>query len=290
MSDNYAHWRPLNCPAGARAVNTPRRMKSTMGNRQHIQVFPFHHASGLALVLAGDALIWLPGQETQSPCAGGLLRFPLASHPAVWNNPAVQTGFSPTNPERFAAALRRFDEANAADPNVEEFNGQPHPRELLYAQWLTDWVLKLAPHASEALRLAARCQHICRWEIPRDSYPLDKPGYLRWRANLKKFHAEKSGQILREVGYDESVVQRVQELNRKQNHPQDPEVCVLEDALCLVFLERQLAPLAARSADEKMINALKKSWQKMTPAAQAEALKLNYGDREKSLIARALAP
>lgn len=201
----------------------------------------------------------------------------------------MQTGFSPPNPERFAAALRRFDEANAADPNVEGCNGQPQPREFLYAQWLTDWVLKLAPHASEALRLAARCQHICRWEIPRDSYPLDKPGYLRWRADLKKFHAEKSGQILREVGYDHTMVQRVQELNLKKHHPKDPEVCVLEDALCLVFLERQLTPLAAKANDEKMINALQKSWKKMTPAAHAEALKLSYGEHEKSLIARALA-
>jgi hypothetical protein len=201
----------------------------------------------------------------------------------------VQTDVPPSQTERFATALRLFDEANSCDPNMEVVQGQPQPRELVYAQWLTDWVLKLAPQASEALRLAARCQHICRWEIPRDSYPLDKPGYLRWRADLKKFHAEKSGQILRAVGYEETTVQRVQELNLKKNHPQDPEVCVLEDALCLIFLEHQFAALAAKSDDEKMINALKKSWKKMTPAAHAEALKLKFGEREKNLIARALA-
>ncbi len=218
-----------------------------------------------------------------------LRRFPLASGAAVWNNAAVQSDFSPAQPERFVAAIQRFDAANAADPNIEVFNGQSYPRELLYAQWLTDWVLKLASHASEALRLAARCQHVCRWEIPRHSYPMDKPGYLKWRADLKRFHAEKSGQILREVGYDEALVQRVQELNLKKNHPKDPEVCVLEDALCLVFLEHQLTPLAAKADDEKLINALQKSWKKMTPAAHAEALKLNYGARERSLIERALA-
>jgi hypothetical protein len=201
----------------------------------------------------------------------------------------VQTDVPHSQTERFATALRRFDETNSRDPNMEVVQGQPQPRELVYAQWLTDWVLKLAPQASEALRLAARCQHICRWEIPRDSYPLDKPGYLRWRADLKKFHAEKSGQILRAVGYEETTVQRVQELNLKKNQPQDPEVCVLEDALCLIFLEHQFAALAAKSDDEKMINALKKSWKKMTPAAHAEALKLKFGEREKNLIARALA-
>lgn len=197
--------------------------------------------------------------------------------------------FQPANSERYVAALRRFDEANARDPNQEIVDGVAHPRELIYAQWLTDWVLRLSPDASEALRLAARCQHICRWEVPRNSYPMDKPGYLRWRADLKKFHAEKAGQILREVGYDEATITRVQELNLKQNFPGDPEVRVLEDALCLVFLERQFAALAAKSEDEKMVNALQKSWRKMTPTAHAEALKLSYGPRERALIERALA-
>jgi len=194
-----------------------------------------------------------------------------------------------TTSDRFNAALRRFDEENSRDPNTEIANGQSHPRELIYARWLTDWVMKLAPNASEALRLAARCQHISRWEVPRNSYPMDKPGYLRWRADLKKFHARKSGDILREVGYDNPTIQRVQELNLKKNHPNDPEVCVLEDALCLVFLERQFAALAAKSHDEKMINALQKSWKKMTPAAHTEALRLHYGAHEKALIERALA-
>ena len=197
---------------------------------------------------------------------------------------------NPTDAARFAEAIRRFDAENSRDPNMELADGQPHPRELIYAQWLTDWVLKLSPNASEPLRLAARCQHICRWESPRNSYPMDKPGYLRWRADLKKFHADRSGKILREIGYDEATAQRVQELNLKKNFPNDPEVCVLEDALCLVFLERQLAPLAAKSDDEKMINALQKSWKKMTPSAHAEALKLNYEPRERALIKKALAP
>jgi hypothetical protein len=201
----------------------------------------------------------------------------------------VQTGFSPIEPKRFETALRRFDEANARDPNTEIVDGVSHPRELIYAQWLTGWILKLCPNASEALLLAARCQHICRWEVPRSSYPMDKPGYLRWRADLKKFHADKAGRILHEVGYDNATIQRVQELNLKQNFPADPEVCVLEDALCLVFLERQFAALAAKSDDEKMINALQKSWNKMSPAARTEALRLNYGVREKALIAKALA-
>ena len=190
--------------------------------------------------------------------------------------------------ERFAAAIRRFDEENARDLNIETSDGVAHPRELLYAQRLTDWVLRLCPNASEALRLAARCQHICRWEIPRNSYPMTRPGYLKWRADLKKFHAQKAGEILREIGYDEDIVRRVQDLNLKKNFPNDPEGRVLEDALCLVFLEFQFADLAAKTAEDKTVNALQKSWQKMTDAARAEALKLNFGPREKALLDRAL--
>jgi hypothetical protein len=190
--------------------------------------------------------------------------------------------------EKFETALRRFDEENSRDPNRETAGGVSHPRELLYAQRLTNWVLRLAPDASEALRLAARCQHICRWESPRENYPATRAGYLKWRADLKKYHAEKSGAILREVGYDDETIRRVQDLNLKKNFPADAECRVLEDALCLVFLECQLAALAAKSDDDKMINALQKSWAKMTDAARTEALKLNYGEREKTLLQRTL--
>ena len=196
--------------------------------------------------------------------------------------------FQPREVRRFEAALRRFEEENSHDPNLETVNGISHPRELLYAQRLTDWVLRLCPAASEELRLAARGQHICRWEIPRQSYPMTRAGYLQWRAALKKFHAQKTGDLLREAGYPEDVLRRVQDLNLKKHFPNDPEARVLEDALCLVFLEFQFADLAARTAEDKTINALQKSWQKMTDAARAEALKLNYSEREKTLLKRAL--
>src|ERR1043166_4040531 len=200
----------------------------------------------------------------------------------------MSENFQPLDASRFDAAIRRFDEANAGDPNVEALNGSPQPRGWVYARWLTEWVLKLCPDASEALRLAARCQHLCRWMIPRDSYPRTRTGYLQWREALKRFHAQKAADILGEVGYPEEVIRRVQELNLKRNFPHDAESRVLEDALCLVFLERQLADLANKTSDEKVINALRKSWQKMTPAAQAEALKLPFGPREKVLVDCAL--
>lgn len=182
-------------------------------------------------------------------------------------------------------AIELIDAENARDPNQE--SGQP--RELLYAQRLTDRVLKLAPEASDSLRLAARCQHICRWMIPRQSYPMTRAGYLRWRTDLKQFHARKAGELLQEAGCAPELIRKVQDLNLKKNFPSDPDSRILEDALCLVFLEFQFADLAAKTDEEKVINALKKSWDKMTPAARDIALTLPFSEKEKQLIERALA-
>ena len=193
-----------------------------------------------------------------------------------------------SNLVRFQAAIARFDEHNSADPNVERRDGLSLPRELFFAQKLTDWVLKLAPDAGEELQLAARCQHLCRWEIPRSTFPMTRLGYLQWRARLKTFHAEKSGAILRDVGYPEDFILRVQNLNLKKNFPADPDSRVLEDALCLVFLQYQFADLASKTDPEKVVNALRKSWAKMTPAAHSHALTLLYSAEEKSLLDQAL--
>lgn len=194
-----------------------------------------------------------------------------------------------SNPARFEEALRRFDEENARDPNLEIVGPTTHPRELIYAWRLTEWVAKLCPDPSEELRLAARCQHICRWMIPRHEYPMTRVGYLKWRNALKEFHSQKAGQILREAGFPEESIARVQDLNLKRNFPADPESRILEDALCLVFLQYQFSELAAKTSDEKMINALQKSWKKMTPAAREHALNLVLGAKEKDLLQRALA-
>ncbi len=193
-----------------------------------------------------------------------------------------------SDPERFRAAIRRFDELNAADPNQEIVDGEPRPRELLNAGRLSHWVMTLAPDASEPLRLASRCQHLCRWMIPRRSFEMTRAGYLQWRAGLKHFHAEKSSLVLHATGYPEGLRRRVSELNLKKNFPADSESRVLEDALCLLFLQFQLTDLVQKTDEEKVINALQKSWIKMTPSGHEHALKLNYSERERALIQRAL--
>ena len=200
----------------------------------------------------------------------------------------TETTANPFNSDRFRSAITRFDQENSRDPNLIERGGTRRPKEVVYAEWLTAWVLKLEPNASEPLRLAARAQHLCRWEIPRSEFPMTRPGYLKWRQTLKNLHADKAAAILAECGYDQQVVARVRQLIRKELLPHDVETCVLEDALCLVFLEHQLGELAGKSTEDKVVNALRKSWGKMTEHGHRFALGLSYSPEQKRLLELAL--
>jgi hypothetical protein len=199
----------------------------------------------------------------------------------------LSAAFSKYGP-RFSEAWRRFDEENGRDPNVVVVDEVAHPQELLYAERVTGWVLRLNPEASEQLLLAARSQHICRWTIPRHTYEMTRVGYLRWRSDLKQFHADKAAEILREVGYDPETIAKVRDLNLKKHLGRDPDCQVIEDALCLVTLQHQLADLVAKTERGKMIEILRKTWKKMSPLGREHALTLSFSEEEKGVIEEAL--
>ncbi|MCW3062535.1 MAG: hypothetical protein JWQ02_4356 [Capsulimonas sp.] len=194
-----------------------------------------------------------------------------------------------TDNERLQAAFERFDAINAEDPNHDIIDGAAHPRELLYAQRMTRQLEQFAPNASAALQLAARSQHIQRWASPRSNYPMDRTGYLRWRTDLKKHHAEIAGAVLQDVSYDSDVIARVQSLLRKENLSGDPEMKTLEDVICLVFLQDYFADFAAKHDDEKVIDIVRKTWKKMSDAGHEAALKLDLPAEALALVGRALS-
>ena len=177
----------------------------------------------------------------------------------------------PADAARLRAAIARFDAANAGDPNREPVDGVDQPRELVYARRMTDVLGGFAPDASEVVRLAARCQHIRRWTIPRSDYPEGRDGYRRWRTDLARFHAVTAGAILRDVGYDDALITRVQALLRKEQLKADPEVQLLEDVACLVFMEHYLPAFARQHDEEKLAGILRKTWRKMSARGQAAA-------------------
>ena len=189
--------------------------------------------------------------------------------------------------DRFTRALAAIDAANAGDPNRIVARGESRPKELAHAEMVSEWVGKLQPNPSEALRLAARAHHIKRWSIPRSEYPAGLPGYNRWRRALQDFHAKEVTKILEEQGYDAALALRVADLVRKKGLGRDPEVQALEDAMCLVFVETQFHALAARLPEDKVIDVTRKTLRKMSAAAKAEAALLELDPADARLLKRA---
>lgn len=176
-------------------------------------------------------------------------------------------------------ALQRIDAVNAQDP---------HGKELLYSQRMSEWLERIEPGASEALRLAVRAQHIRRWTIPRSDYPMDRIGYLTWRTTLYRFHAQEVERILSEVGYEGEMVERVGSLVRKEEIKRDPEAQTLEDVICLVFLENYFAEFAAAHDEEKVINILRRTWKKMSERGREMAKGLEIPAAAGELVKRAV--
>ena len=176
------------------------------------------------------------------------------------------------NPARFNQAIAHFDALNKLDPNLEIVAGESHPKELLYAQRMTEMLNRFAPEASEILQLAVRCQHIQRWKIPRTSHPMTKAGYHQWRNQLKTFHANIAQSILQDIGYDEYTTNRVCSLIRKDSLLTDAETQTLENIVVLVFLESYLETFVSTHSDyetSKFEDILKKSLLKMSAEARA---------------------
>ena len=183
--------------------------------------------------------------------------------------------------------MARFDAANAGDPNREPVDGIEQPRELVYARRMTETLERFAPDAPDVVRLAVRCQHIRRWTISRGDYPDGRDGYRGWRNDLARFHAETAGGILRGVGYGDALVARVQALLRKERLKTDPDVQLLEDVACLVFLQHYLPAFAPRQDEDKLVNILRKTWRKMSARGQAAALSLDLDPGLRHVMARA---
>ena len=166
--------------------------------------------------------------------------------------------------ERFNRTIEAFDNANAQDPNQENYEGKSFPKELIYGQRMSEYLLSFAPSASEALQLAARSQHIRRWEMPRNSFPAGRKGYLQWREKLKMHHAAVAGEIMGKNGYSQEDINRVKQLLLKRGLKTDDEVQTLEDVACIVFLQFYFEDFSKDYEPEKIRDILKKTVRKMS--------------------------
>jgi hypothetical protein len=190
--------------------------------------------------------------------------------------------------ERYAAAIAAIDEANADDPTRIVVRGVEQPLAQAHGVLAAEWVAELHPDADETWLLAARAHHLRRWELPRSSYEAGRAGYLKWKRDQRRRHADDAGAILSGIGYDADAIDRVQTLIRRDHLATDAGSKAIEDAACLAFVETQLADVATKLDRAHLIDVLRKTAKKMTPEGAAAIDRIPLGDEERELLAEAL--
>jgi hypothetical protein len=175
----------------------------------------------------------------------------------------------------YLSAIAAFDQANGEDPNKDTHDGKEYPKELLYANRMGEMQERYIPEASDAVKLAVRAQHIQRWKIARNEFPMDRQGYLQWRTKLYKFHAETAARLMQEAGYDDEMTERVMNIVSKKGLKVNAETQLMEDVADLVFIEHYMMDFATKHPEyeeDKWIQIIRKTWQKMSPRAHEFAL------------------
>jgi hypothetical protein len=192
---------------------------------------------------------------------------------------------------RLESVIAEIDAANAADPRKCQLDGREIAFEQLYAMRMSERLETTYPEASELLRIAARAQHLRRWEIARANYPDGRHGYNEWRKHCRNHHADLAGAIMRRCGYDDAEAGHVGALIRKEQLKKDPESQALENVAAIVFLEHYFDDFLAKYSgydDEKMIDILGKTLCKMSPRGHKAALEIDMPERSRALVAAAI--
>ncbi|MEO6996195.1 MAG: DUF4202 domain-containing protein [Lacunisphaera sp.] len=191
--------------------------------------------------------------------------------------------------DAYAKARELIDAAHSADPKT---TAEGKPAELVYAERMEAWAVRISPQATPLLRLAARCQHLERWSVPRATFPDGKVGYLNWRRSLYVKQAARAKELLLVAGVSGNEADEVATWVAKSGLKTNPGTQALEDAACLVFLENEIEDFAAQHAEypaEKFVEIIKKTWRKMSPAAQQAALGLDLRPDIAALVKAAVA-
>ncbi|BFM11560.1 hypothetical protein R50072_17130 [Simiduia litorea] len=192
------------------------------------------------------------------------------------------------NPEVLTSILAAIDFRNSKDPQqVEHFSKTLGAAEL-YGLRMSERLKTFCDTPTAALVIATRAQHIERWHLARSDYPMDRPGYHRWRTDLAKHHAQITTDILTDHKLDADLIEEVAALLKKENLKSNPNTQILEDVACLVFLEFYLADFASKHSEEKLISIIRKTWRKMSESGQQTALSLTFEPHIESLIKKAL--
>ena len=197
--------------------------------------------------------------------------------------------FTPT--EQFNAVLTAIDAVNAEDPRKITVDGAEYPYETVYADRMTETLERMYPDASELLRIAARAQHIRRWQIPRDTYPRNREGYQKWRLEMRRLHADLVGGIMRENGYSDEDIALVGSYLRKERLKREADSQALENVVDVVFLAYYWDEFIAKFPhydDDKLIDIVGKTLRKMSSHGHQAALALDMPPQTAKIVMAAV--
>lgn len=192
---------------------------------------------------------------------------------------------------RFDAVIAAIDAANADDPRKTEVDGTARPYEIVYSERMTARLADMYPDASEVLRIAARAQHIRRWDIPRSTYPEGRNGYNDWRKACREHHGEVITKIMAGNGYSQDEIDRAVMLIKKEQLKKDRESQALENVVDVVFVEHYFDEFLGKYSqydDDKIVDIVGKTLRKMSPKGHQAALSLDLPDRTRDLIMKAV--
>lgn len=181
---------------------------------------------------------------------------------------------------RLATMLSDIDAVNACDPKGNE---------EIYGLRMSETLSEFRPDASELLQIAVRAQHIERWILPRSDFPEGRTGYKKWRSQLALHHANRTAELMHTRGYSEDEIERVSYLLLKRGLKRDEETQCLEDVACIVFLKYYLEEFAGKHSEDKLINILQLTWDKMSDKGHQTALKLPLSAEMAAVINKALS-
>jgi len=193
------------------------------------------------------------------------------------------------NNSRLMTVLNAIDDINKEDPNMTLVNGENIAKELVYGQRMTTCINHHWPDANEYLQIAVRAQHIKRWHLKRNEFEAGRTGYLTWRKELGKFHAQLTATLMLENGYREEESEKTAAIIRKEKIKSNPDSQTLEDVACLVFLQYYFEEFAAKYQEEKIIDIVQKTWKKMSEKGHSIALSLSFPEHLSILVNKALS-
>jgi len=185
--------------------------------------------------------------------------------------------------------VEKIDQINDQDPNRDndpELGTQASTK--LYGMRMSAMLQSFYPQASDLVRIAARAQHIKRWEYPRSDYPQGRKGYMQWRTHLYEVHARITSELMQQCGYSKPQCAHVEKMLKKRGLKKDPDVQTLEDIICLVFIRYYLSSFMQQHEEEKIIDIIRKTAAKMSPYALACTQKLDLAQEVTEVLGKAL--